>query len=97
MGHDFAHYTFNQAAAAFDLSHEHCALNHRQTIISELIRIYLRIQSASGLFFDEEGGKLCPGDFKNQAEILPDQLIVLRHFVADRAERASTRHAVALL
>src|SRR5262249_57171375 len=47
--------------------------------------------------FQEELRQLRLRDLEDQTEILPDQLVVLRHLVADRAEGASARHAKALL
>src|SRR5438128_10373473 len=95
--HGFVHDTFRELTATFDLPHQHGALNRRKAEVGKMVLACIFVESAAGLFLDEERGNFHLGDLKNQIEILANELVVLGQLVSDRAEGASARHPEALL
>src|SRR5262249_43292528 len=92
-----AHDVLAELARSFDLAEQHGSLNHGQAVIGERLLAHGAVEPAGGLLPDEEGRELRPDDLEDQGEVLPDELVVLGHLVADRAERTASRHPELLL
>src|SRR5262249_21484561 len=93
----FAHGRFDELAVSFDLAEEHGALNHRDAKVRQLVLARVGLQTAARFLLDKESGNLRLHDLEDQAEVLADELVVLRDLVANRSERTSARHLEALL
>src|ERR1700730_3441334 len=84
---------FDRLRASFHLAHQHRALNSGDTEVSQPILVSVCRQSTLCLFPDEKGSQLILHDLKEMAEILPDQLVLLRHPIADSSKWTAPRHA----
>src|SRR5215472_13039021 len=90
--HSLSYDALDQLTAAFDFSHQHRPLNHRDAVVGKLVLGHIGIESAGGFLSDEEGSDLCFHDFENETQILPDELVVIRDLVSDRAKGAPALH-----
>src|SRR5262249_25620757 len=97
VGHGLMDDVFGQTTVTLDLSHQHRTLNHRQTEVGELFLMHVRIEPTARFLLHEKGGDLRLRDLEDQTQILSYEFIVLRYFVANRAEWASACHLIALL
>src|SRR5262245_4263900 len=87
----------DRLGASFDLAHQHGALDRGDAEVGQSILIGPGSESSPRLFPDEEGPQLVLYDLEQVAQVLPDELVRLRHPVGDGAERAAAQHAKPLL
>ena len=80
-----------------NLAHQHGSLYGSNAKISQAI--FLRVLCDSGLCFftDKKGHQLVLHDLKNQAQVLPNQLIPVPKLIADGPEWTAPFHAEGLL
>lgn len=88
---------FNGSGAPLDLPHKHCSLHGRDAEVRKRTFIGGLWYSTFYLLLDEERREFAPDDFKDEAKILADKLIVPCDLVANGAERAASGHAEAFL
>jgi hypothetical protein len=72
-------------------------LDSGDTEVSQPILVRVRRQSAQCLSPDEKGSQLILDDFKEMAVVLPDELVLGRHPIADSPKWTAPRHAKFLL
>jgi hypothetical protein len=82
---------------SFHLAHQHRALNSGDTEVSQPILVGVRRQPTLCLFPDEKDLQLILHDLKEMAEVLPDELVLVRHPIADSSKWTAPRHAKFLL
>src|SRR5215471_1613837 len=68
--HCLVHDTLHELTAAFDFSHQHRALNHRDAKVRETLFGHIGIESAGSFLSDEERRDLGFHDFENETQIL---------------------------
>src|SRR5262249_13154913 len=88
---------FDRWRVPADLSDQHGALHRGNAELRHLLLVGLAREPTGRLLFAEKGRKSVLYDFKEQAHIRPDQVVVLRDLVADRPEGTTARHAKPLL
>jgi hypothetical protein len=82
---------FDKPPTSFHFAHQHRVLNRGDTEVSQPILSATR--PADPVLFDEEGAQLILHDLKEMAEVLPDELAVVRHPVSDSSKWSGPRHA----
>src|SRR5258708_26384903 len=88
---------FNGPAVPLDPAYQHRALHRRDTEIRQGVLIGAGQNRAPGFLLDEKGSQLVLDHFKDEAEVLTDQLVILGDLIADGAERTAARHSEVLL
>src|SRR5262245_18524579 len=81
----------------FDLTDKHGALNRGDAEMRKLVFVGVRGKTAGRLLADEERGQLILHNFREKADILADQFIILANFIADGPDRTATGHVESLL
>src|SRR5215469_12455911 len=97
MAECLAYSRLNKPTAAFDLPHQHCSLHRGDAEVGEGVFIGVGSNRAPCLLPNEKRSQLAFDNLKDQAEILADELVILRDLVADCAERTSALHSESLL
>src|SRR5215475_3520003 len=87
----------DRLGVSFDLAHQHGALDRGDAEVGQSILVGVGGESSLRLFPDEEGPQLVLYDLEQVAQVLPDELVRLRHPVGDGAERAAAQHTKPLL
>ena len=80
-----------------NLAKEHGTLNGAEAEVGHMLFVRFRRQTSKRLLLNKKNRQFVLDHLEDEAEVLPDQLVLLGHLVSHCPEGAAARHAKALL